>query len=534
MSSYDQWPSYNSCTGQSATFTFSYFRVNQIYGDPYFHDAPPGAFSIKVNAGDVLNFDFNGTYKATPVFPSGGFDDFIRDYGGQIYMMGTVPDYLCWEELLWSNAPADVANLYLKYDKGYSILLGETKYYYATEDNGQLTIHETKDPTSNPGISSIVFDNPTAASSSEKNPIYWEYEYPVYNGNIFTGMSPLPKGMIRLIGRYWEAGKTFETTLTAHNTKDGKIASIDIEVKKPTKLGSNYSKAKDVFGNNINIDSLCITYSGHYGIPPQLIKGQMEQEAATYNFGGNVGVGFAPSYRYEPYTVQFWSWIKNRTRNPFYITLSNVDNPPIPDHKYVQKISYIYPNKYVWDVIYDHSQLINNNADDSHKLYGVRTHADTMNFLPYKKIQRYYSTFLKKELQKYKLSYAAKKANAQMVIFLRDKWHGGTKKILAQTRIASSYGLLQMLYSTAIYRGFIEDISHLPEDLNTTSTILNLSIQYQKSLLVNNIGSSVESVGNWPDGFEESLYKFVYGKWNPRSAYKTEVFQKSRNFIPQP
>lgn len=111
----DVWASYNSCTGQSASFIFTEFVVSQNYGDPAYFDSPPWAFPLKVITGDILNFVFNGTYRSTPYSPPGDWSDYIRDYGGEIYMMGTVPDYLCWEEEMWSNAPADDAMLYLKY-----------------------------------------------------------------------------------------------------------------------------------------------------------------------------------------------------------------------------------------------------------------------------------------------------------------------------------------------------------------------------------------------------------------------------------
>lgn len=427
-----------------------------------------------------------------------------------------------------------------------TILLGETKYYYAIDDPNNpnnLIIKETttNPPVLGPGRPDVTFDDPAAAPGSEKNPVYWEKKFPQYSGNTFTGMSPLPAGMIRLVGRYWEDGKTFKTTLMAH-APDGRTGSINIGVKKPSALGSLYPKAKDVFDNEISIDDTCIAYAGLYGIPPQLIKGQMEEEAATYDFGGHIGIGFAPSYRYEPYTVQFWKGIRNRTSNPFYVTLNDVDNPPVPNHKYVQKIPYIYPNKYVWDVIFDHSQLVNDIADDSHRLYGIRTYADTMNFLPYTVIQNMYHEFLSRYQQlPISLNSAASLANNDMIEFLMNQWDGdvpngtkGLKNILAQTRIASSYGLLQMLYTTALYRHYVEDISHLPENLNVTSTIMDLSIPYEKSLLVNNIGASVESGGDWPDGFEKNLYDFVYANWNTRGTYNDEVFKKSRNYLPQP
>lgn len=86
---------------------------------------------------------------------------------------------------------------------------------------------------------------------------------------------------------------------------------------------------------------------------------------------------------------------------------------------------------------------------------------------------------------------------------------------------------------SALIRGYLEDISHLPENLNVTPTVMGLSISYQKFLLKRGVGASVESGGNWPDGFEKSFYDFVYAKWNKKESYRKEVFQKSRHFLPQ-
>jgi hypothetical protein len=379
-----------------------------------------------------------------------------------------------------------------------------------------------------------------AAPGSEKNPVYWEDQRPTYDRNAFTGSEKLPNGMIRLVGRYWEERKTYKTTLTAHGS-DGKSAAIDIEVKKPESLGSLYPKAKDVFNMLVDIDDTCITYGGKHGVPPQLIKAQMEEEAKTHDFGGLIGRGFAPAYRYEPYTYQFKSWVRNRTRNPFFVTADKVNDPPLPDHKNVEVIPYLYPNKTVWDIIYDHSQLVNDAADSSHRLYGIRTYADTMNFSPYNFIQVRYDVFLNAYKTLLPLSQAASLANKAMATFLRDEWNGGVKNgpkglknILAQTRIASSYGLLQVMYPTAINRGYDENVSHLPENLNITPMFMRVCMPYQKTRLINNIGASADSGGNWPEGFEKSFYDFVYSKWNTRKSYPVEVFQKSRQYLPQP
>ncbi len=174
-----------------------------------------------------------------------------------------------------------------------TILLGETKYYYATEDNGTLTIHETSDPSSNSGESDVIFEDLIIADDAVNNDkigAYWDYLKPDGTG--------LDDGMIRVIGRYWKPDVTYKVKL--HAVLGDEDASIDITVKKPRVLGDpqgmdlqRHSVVTDVFGvfgtPNLNLDSLIIKYAGENGILPQLIKGQMDQES-----------NFKPSWRYEP------------------------------------------------------------------------------------------------------------------------------------------------------------------------------------------------------------------------------------------
>jgi hypothetical protein len=297
-----------------------------------------------------------------------------------------------------------------------------------------------------------------------------------------------------------------------------------------------YKMSRDVFDHEINIDSICIYYGGIYGIPPHFIKGQMNQEAADTNFGGHIRKGFTPSYRYEPYTAQLQRWIRNRTRNPFFVKESSVNDPPVPSHKYVRMINYPYPNKSVWDMIYDHSQLVNVIDDDSHKLYGVRNGSDnTMDFSPYDTIQARYDEILDFFIGQGLESHAADSANENMRNYLECRWNGGAKDIKAQTRIASSYGLLQMMYRTAVVgRGYLEDRDHLPEYLNITDTIMTMSMKYQKDLLVIALTAEIESGNNWPDGFDSTLWNSIYHIWNNKSWYLAGVKAKSILYLPQP
>ncbi|MFH0988580.1 MAG: hypothetical protein V1799_01020 [bacterium] len=414
----------------------------------------------------------------------------------------------------------------VKGNKENEILLGETKYYYTVLRGDKLEIEETSNPIlPAEGISSEgVWSNSAVqkVEGDEKLGVYWEKKKPEGAG--------LPNGLIRLVGRYWEKDKTFRVKLTA--IYQNLTTSISIKVTKPTRLltpGQNptYQLSRDVFNNEIDIDSICISYGGKYGVPPHFIKGQMEQEADHH------GNRFNPSYRYEPYTVQFWPGVIAMVTNPFFVRESPVNDPPIPQHQNVRTIEYPYPNKTVWDMVYDHSQLVNDINDESHRLYGIRNTDGSMNFSPYSTLTNKYREYLNEFLETYNSSIAISKANERIVVFLRDKWKGGLKNVKAQTRIASSYGLLQMLYTTALARRYPSDRQHLPEELNVTTAIMELSLKYQKSLLERYLGYALEETGDWPAGFETSFRFIVYYKWNPNEWYRNGVMRKVLHYLPQ-
>jgi hypothetical protein len=420
------------------------------------------------------------------------------------------------------------------------ILLGETKYYYVADVDGWPKIKETSStsvpedamPDSEWGEEPVEVVE-SGLNSGKRLGVYWERGKPIPNAS-----GTLPDALIRLIGRYWSADSVYKVRLSATDSY-GETVSTVIEVEKPARLltpgqSPTYRLSRDVFDNEINIDDTCIVYGGQYGIPPQFIKAQMDQEAAKKNFGGEIGWGFAPSYRYEPYTAQFWSAVRNRTGSPFFVKESPVNDPPIPSHQYVQSIDYPYPNKSVWDMIYDHSQLVSDIDDGPHRLYGTRRSDGTIDFSPYDTVQARYDEMLQffKD-QGVSVEVAADSANVNMIVYLRDRWNGGTRNIKAQTRIAASYGLLQMMYTKGLERGYKEDREHLPEYLNITDTIMVLSMEYQKYLLKKGLSSGQESGNNWSTGYDEAFWTHVYGIWNKKIWYRYGVEAKSHLYSPQ-
>ena len=264
----------------------------------------------------------------------------------------------------------------------------------------------------------------------------------------------------------------------------------------------------------------------------------MLKEAATKNFGDSIGIGFAPSYRYEPYTVQFWSSIKNNSEyNKFYIKDSTYSFNSVPYHNHVLYHDYFRNIKTVWNIIEDQSRLVNSSNSDT--TYGRRVN-NFMNFSPYTDtsigIQQKYNDFKDYYIQKYQsrltMTEIADSTNERMIKYFKKEWKNkGAENIIAQTRAASSYGLLQMLYTTARGREYPNDT--IPENINLLK-YFELFLKTQKKYLQDGIGINVESGNNWTDGFEYSLSTKIYvPNWNTISTYAKAVYTNSKMFLPK-
>ncbi|MEK6756818.1 MAG: hypothetical protein AABZ02_11765, partial [Bacteroidota bacterium] len=179
-------------------------------------------------------------------------------------------------EARW-NTIVSITSFNVRYS---AILLGETKYYYAVEEEIEgeqgeprrvLRIKETTSPTLPPGaVTSDIWagnrwqDSPVsnfedAPNSGKKLGVYWEKDKPVPGGG-----GDLPGGMIRLVGRYWHADSVYRVRLLASTDRMTNV--VGVEVRKPAELGNLYTKAKDVFDREISVDDTCIAYGGQHGI----------------------------------------------------------------------------------------------------------------------------------------------------------------------------------------------------------------------------------------------------------------------------
>jgi hypothetical protein len=221
----------------------------------------------------------------------------------------------------------------------HTILLGETKYYQARNnpDNlGKLVVEERATPVLSGGIADNVWlDDPVTAVSGgkvdvaygKKLGVYWEKEKPILGG---TG--DLPRGLMRLVGRYWIGDSTYIVKLSAtHGERSG---STHIVVKKPRLLGDDLfartrDQAIDIESRSYSVDSVCIKWGGIYGFPPQNIKGQYQSESV---FDPQLDA-YAPAYRYEPWSAEFWPGVQRlSSTSHFWVTRESMgDGDGVPD-----------------------------------------------------------------------------------------------------------------------------------------------------------------------------------------------------------
>ncbi|MEW6509303.1 MAG: hypothetical protein AB1432_16350, partial [Bacteroidota bacterium] len=396
--------------------------------------------------------------------------------------------------------------------------------------------------------------------------------------------------IIRVIGRYWEEGKEEDYRVTLKAQCDNKTIERDLKVGKPGKLLTEvqiptYKKARDIFDNEYSIDELCIKYGGLYGIPPQMLKGQMATESAikTFNFNdGTSGSGFAPSYRYEPFTTQFDPVVNSLISqdNPFVVTNGSMGKPgsaSVPstsEHKHVSFVHYYETPKTIWDIVDDNSQLVNENNPSTY-VYRYKTgkrkgcvKSNDYNIINTKyqeklieaeNIYRYKMKEKSKELTQTQQIEVNDSARVALVKFLKHEWQvGGIKgltNIYAQTRIASSYGLLQILYITVVNnRDYPISNNDRPENINDNSVGFDYMMKHLESKFGTN-GFSLTKPDNWEStykgrnkapsfpkpgaGFEEALEVMFY-KWNPgkkdengNAIYHKLVLDNSKKFLPR-
>lgn len=447
-------------------------------------------------------------------------------------------------------------------DNPIEILLGETKYFQTKRNTstGKLKIEEiTPDASGVPQqktgtengwewITSDAWgDNPVSVvecdTCGEKMGVYWEKKYPTNNFekvkigkkdyNIIK-MENLGVGLIRLVGRYWSADSTYIIRLKAKNGSDS--TGIKVRVIKPGKLGNSGNNSRDVFNKPISIDSICITNGGMFGIPPQIIKGHIANEA----------VGFWPSYAYEPYTTEFNYRDANNgykisdkwLNHPFLVdSISMGSGASIPNHFNVKYYNYIGTPTKVWEIVKKYSTLFDNSPPGGVTKYCKRASNDSLDFsrYGYSTVQSIYNNILSYFQGKKSSADSSdfKNARDSMSTYLKDYWRGGLNNHWAQTRLASSYGHLQLLLNTSIEEGYPDSSTKPPEDLNINSIHWPLAMK-RLSRFLNEKGleDAPSKESKWTYGYEATFQRMIIG-WNPRTVYSNEVLKNAKSYLPQ-
>ncbi|MDD8017946.1 MAG: hypothetical protein PHP42_06205 [Bacteroidota bacterium] len=425
-----------------------------------------------------------------------------------------------------------------------TILLGESKFFYLQQDvNGELILKETSAPTSD-ALNPTEFTL-TAITPSDTLAVYYEYKKPLYTGNTFTGMGPLPKGYIRLIGRYWTVTDDYKVQLTA--TYSGKTQSVYVKVKKPGLLGNKHNTIDDVKSQPFNLDELLITYGGKHGILPQMIKGQIEQETIPI---------FTPSYRYEPFSdlaIQLDSE-KNmqyfKSTLPFIVSINpNSMGGSFPTgHINVTPIPYPKIPIMLADYLANHfSEYVDL---DQKKVIGIKEQTKKLT----EELNNLYLHFVKKYDSK-KISERQITIKARDSLALELQQDSTLRKSFnqaSQTRVVASYGFIQMMYTTAVVDKF-EETGNLYGNAGTTYMKRDSSSQQPELLneyafafpqyvdfTLKNLRSALKKKklqtlpeNNWDDGFEKVWCKTfqLHNKW--RKNYGNEVISKSVNYEPR-
>jgi hypothetical protein len=428
------------------------------------------------------------------------------------------------------------------------ILLGETKYFAVKkkEENGVVKDLKIVEIETNYGAEPVfpadagegwtwitqsdVWPTEPVTKVEGKIGVYWEIEKPVWNGNV--NGNKLKKGFIRVVGKYWEEGKNFKVKLTAK--MGSQENSINLAIKKPNKIESNYNISKykkNVFNEEFNLDSLIFIFAGKYGIPPQITKAQMMRESS-----------FRPAYRYEPFPDATGIQSGYRYKNNRYKIISNSNEgyPSIPSsHINVRPHEYWGHQGTIWEFFYNHSSTLNKDISFGSSLDIYPRKNSAGDYVWFEKpadewkdiYDKKYKEKVEEELSE---EIAIDSALTAANFWLRYTYCDGIMNTgIAQTRMSSSYGFLQITYYTALERfGYVENDENYPEKLNE----INAGTDFSLKTLVYYMNKELGTEGafddtNWKDGLEIA-FRYGLSLYNGKrsNSYGRATLNESRKF----
>ena len=439
-----------------------------------------------------------------------------------------------------------VGEVLITEEKPLEIMLGETKYFQAKIDpsnTSRLMIEERDGPTlTSDGINEDVWGNePLEIISGDTTygkrlGVYWETEKPQPDGLI------LPVGIIRMIGRYWHPDSIYKVKIKAK--QNNKIGYMEVIVIRPDLLGTNqFAKSRDkgidIEGQPYSVDSICIQWGGLYGFPPQNIKAQYEKES---HFDEDLQA-YTPAYRYEAWSTEFWPGITNNYQHKhFWVTSNSMgDGKEVPNHQNTRYMSYVHTPHSVWYFIQQYSHIVQKPAPyGGPAILGSRLNNGRLEFKLYKRPRSIYniirwsmyfvlgrSPYLEDEV-------ANELSRLSFIEFMRDTYSGGLNIRMAQSRVASSYGPCQIMYSTAVENvKYPEGIDNAPEYLNDLDIFFQYSMKHYIQLLEALVGKGNAKSNNWHTGHYQTMID-MYFQWNDTPGYNISILQKAeKNYKPE-
>lgn len=443
--------------------------------------------------------------------------------------------------------------------KEHTILLGETKYYGVKKkvENGTVTeikIEEIKVGQDSTPVfpslsggwswiqqSSIWSERPINIQTEGQSPIFYDkfYAQVFYSGTTKPIIHDLPEGMIRIIGRY--LGKTPDNKVKLFTTQyqSSFTDTLEIQVIRPNKLGDDIlsitgpTKVDYVDTTYNNIDSLVIDIAGELGIPPQFLMGIVQQESPN-------GLG----YRYEPFADMMTVQKKFDTTHRYWIeSETELGDPTIPHHNNIKDARGPLDNYPGFITVWD---IFNEKNEGKNKMYSlsVYDHMKEDYWLPYKK--NHFKSLTDGGLDSLAAEDSSKiLADTSYIKFLRDSIGGkGMYGTPAQTRIAASYGFMQLTYFSGVksykdkgYNYPDNDPNFLPEYIMIPPINIVFGSKHFLGKLRDKLGPVVyPNEDTWPiaQAFELSYWKaFLSYNGGREKEYPNWVFSHVKNNLPK-
>jgi hypothetical protein len=303
---------------------------------------------------------------------------------------------------------------------------------------------------------------------------------------------------------------------------------------------AQYSEIEDVLGHSVNLDSIIIKYAGETGIPPQMIKGHIEKETLFEN-----------SWRYEPFEdIYIQDSPKKRvgiitnkdgTLLPFVVSEAGMGGDFPTEHTNVNPTDYQRTPLKITRFLEDHLERYINRS----KMLVIGRQEYTQPLT--RDLKRIYKEVLL-------LGFKGKDARDFAIEVMKNELHSeeygdNYSDLYAQTRISASYGLTQMLYTTAICTKFAQtgsrytpanslfmkrsDVSSPPEKLNEINYLFPryVDLMLQRLWVVLGKPASIPD-HDWSIGFEEA-WRRAFQMHNPfEVGYGQRVISLSQRYLP--